>query len=106
VLKTQVATTLELTRNAWAPTMLRPVFDQAHAVTTQPYLGDINIQFPFRPALYRKVLSNPSVEDLEMYLRLGERATWPKMAMIRDQTRVSRIFADCIATLKERSDTA
>jgi len=106
VLKTQVATTLELTRNAWASTMLRPVFDQAHAVTTQPYLGDINIQFPFRPALYRKVLSNPSVEDLEMYLRLGERATWPKMAMIRDQTRVSRIFADCIATLKERSDTA
>ncbi|MDX1552244.1 MAG: patatin-like phospholipase family protein [Marinobacter sp.] len=97
----QVATTLQLTRNNWSSTILRPLLEQAHAMATQTYLGDINIQFPFRPLLYRKVLTNPSREDLEMFIRLGEQATWPRMAMIRDQTRISRTFSDCIGRLEK-----
>ncbi|MBS3805827.1 MAG: DUF3336 domain-containing protein [Oleiphilaceae bacterium] len=99
----QVATTLELTRNSWTSSMLRPLLEQAHAMATQKYLGDINIQFPFRLSLYRKVLANPSRQDLDLYLRLGEQATWPRLPMISDQTRVSRTFAQCIQRLKKRA---
>lgn len=97
----QVAATLKLTRNSWSSSILRPLLEQAHAMATQTYLGDINVQFPFRPLLYRKLLSNPSRDDLEMFIRLGEQATWPRLAMIRDQTRISRTFNDCIARLKK-----
>lgn len=97
----QVATTLKLTRNSWSSTILRPLLEQAHAMATQTYLGDINVQFPFRPLLYRKLLANPGRDDLEMFIRLGEQATWPRLAMIRDQTRISRTFSNCIARLKK-----
>ncbi|WP_150913515.1 patatin-like phospholipase family protein [Marinobacter halotolerans] len=105
----QVATTLKLTRNSWSSTMLRPLLEQAHAMATQTYLGDINVQFPFRPLMYRKLLANPDSDDLETYIRLGEQATWPRLAMIRDQTRISRTFSDCIARLEKAcasNDTA
>ncbi|MAA65138.1 MAG: phospholipase [Alteromonadaceae bacterium] len=105
VLHAQVATVLELTRDSWNSSLLRPYLQQAHAMATQAYLGDINIQFPFSPLLYRKVLSNPSPEDLEMYIRLGEQATWPRMALIHDQTLISRTFTDCIRQLTAQVET-
>ncbi|WP_166261898.1 DUF3336 domain-containing protein [Marinobacter salicampi] len=103
LLHSQVSVALELTRNTWSSTLVRPYLEQAHAMTTQSYLGDINIHFPFRPALYRKILSNPSMEDLAMYIRLGEQATWPRIPMIRDQIRISRTFAECIEKLKKKA---
>lgn len=96
----QVATILKLTRQSPHPGILRPLLEQAHAMASQDYLGDINIHFPVRPALYRKVLSNPDAEDLEMFIRLGEQATWPRLAMIHDQTRISRAFDRCIGQLE------
>ncbi|NMT63639.1 patatin-like phospholipase family protein [Marinobacter orientalis] len=101
ILHAQVATALELTHNRWSSGILRPLLEQAHAMATQTYLGDINVQFPFRPLLYRKVLANPSRKDLEMFIRLGEQATWPRLPMIRDQTRISRTFSNCIARLEK-----
>lgn len=101
ILHAQVATTLQLTRNSWSSSIVRPLLEQAHAMATQTYLGDINVQFPFRPLLYRKLLTNPGREDLEMFIRLGEQATWPRIPMIRDQTRISRTFSNCIARLEK-----
>lgn len=106
IVHAHVATVLELTRNTWSSTMVRPLIEQAHAMATQSYLGDINIQFPFKPTLYRKVLANPSDADLEMYIRIGEQATWPMMAMIEDQTLISRTFKECIDRLKKRAGQA
>ncbi|SFR54079.1 Patatin-like phospholipase [Marinobacter daqiaonensis] len=103
IVHAHVASLLELTRNTWSSSVVRPLIEQAHAMATQTYIGDINIQFPFQPSLYRKVLSNPTLEDLDMFLRIGEQATWPKMAMIEDQTLVSRTFRECIQRLKERA---
>ncbi|GGY74823.1 DUF3336 domain-containing protein [Marinobacter zhanjiangensis] len=99
-----VATLLELTRNTWSSSTVRPLIEQAHSMATQSYLGDINIQFPFKPTLYRKVLSNPSAKDLAMYIQIGEQATWPMMAMIEDQTLISRTFRECIGRLKHRAE--
>ena len=105
VMHAPLAATLKLTREGPSPGILRPLLEQAHAMANQSYLGDINVQFPFRPLLYRKILSNPSQQDLEMFIRFGEQATWPRMAMIRDQTRISRTFTDCIARLHKAGGT-
>ncbi len=102
----QVATALKLTRQGPQPGILRPLLEQAHAMASQDYLGDINIHFPFRPALYRKMLSNPDAEDMAMYIRLGEQATWPRLAMIHDQTRISTAFSRCIRRLREETGGA
>jgi len=91
---------LDIGRHALDKTILRPVLTQAHAVASQSYLGDINIQFPFSPASYLKVISNPTPERLAHYIRLGEQATWPMIPMIRDMTRISRLFPECIAVIK------
>ncbi len=96
----QLATALKLTRQSPTPGLIRPLIEQAHAMASQQYLGDINIHFPLRPSLYRKVLANPSTEDLDMFIQLGEQATWPRLAMIKDQTRISRAFDRCIRGLE------
>lgn len=97
----QVAEILEITRGSWLRTPLRPTLDKAYAVARQSYVGDINIQFPFRPRLYSRVAANPDLDGLKLFIRLGEQATWPQIAMIRDQTRISRTFERCIARLTE-----
>ena len=75
---------------------------QAHAVAAQTYLGDINIQYPFRPSAYLKVIANPTPQGLADYIRAGEKATWPQVAMIRDLTRISRVFPECIGVIRAR----
>jgi TAG lipase/steryl ester hydrolase/phospholipase A2/LPA acyltransferase len=79
-------------------------FDKAHGVYSQDYGGtDMHVQLPLRPRLYAKMLSNPSLEEFHEYTRLGERATWPLIPMIRDRTRLSRMFGNAIGMLMSRS---
>lgn len=99
----QLSTALKLTPKFGRSAIFRPYLEQAYAMASQTYLGDINIHFPFRPMLYGKILSNPGPDDVAMFIRLGEKETWPRLAMIRDQTRISRTFAECVGKLKERA---
>lgn len=60
------------------------------SVINQDYTGDINI---FRPPMFwspTKLLSNLPVEDIEELIDLGERTTWPKIEMVRTQTKISQ----------------
>lgn len=98
-----LATTLKLTPRDGVGKYLRPYLEQAHAMASQTYLGDINIHFPVRPTLYPRILSNPDHSALAMFIRMGEQATWPRLAMIRDQTRINRVFNECIETLKKKA---
>ena len=93
---------LELARDLSENTAWRPLFDKAYAIARQTYLGDINIQFPFNLLLYRKIASNPSPKDLNMYVRIGERATWPQINSIYNQTRINYIFENIINKLENR----
>lgn len=82
---------------------LRAQFDKAHGVYSQTYAGaDMHIQLPIRPGLYARMLTNPSLEEFRDYTQLGERATWPLIPMIRDRTRLSRMFGNAIGTLMSR----
>jgi hypothetical protein len=83
--------------------LLRAAFATAHSVSNQVYAGsDMHIQLPFRPAMYAKVLSNPSFKEFQDYIRLGELATWPQLEMIRDRTRLSRLFGHYVGVLTKR----
>ena len=85
---------------------LRRQLDKAHAIYNQTYAGtDMHIQLPVRPRLYAKMLSNPSLEEFQAYTRMGEVATWPRIPMIRDRTRLSRMFGNAIGVLKGRMET-
>jgi len=82
---------------------LKAQFDKAHGIYNQTYAGaDMHIQLPIRPRLYARMLTNPSLEEFHDYTRMGERATWPLIPMIRDRTRLSRMFGNAIGMLMTR----
>jgi NTE family protein len=72
---------------------------QLHALFAQDYRGDIEIHPQFSLGLYRKVVANPTRAELEGFVREGERSVWPRVAMIRNQTRIGRVFRECVAEL-------
>jgi TAG lipase/steryl ester hydrolase/phospholipase A2/LPA acyltransferase len=82
-----------------APTPLQGPAELVHSLATQQYRGDIDIYPRFEPSQYPKLLKNPSREELVHFVAEGERAAWPRIAMIRDHTRLSRCLARCIRRL-------
>ena len=78
------------------------VLNKVDNIVRQRYSGDINV-FPRQsPKQLLNMFANPSADDIQNYIREGERATWPKLERIRIATRVSRAFEDCTALLKQR----
>jgi NTE family protein len=96
---------LDILRRHAPGDQLRAQFDKAHGVYSQDYGGtDMHVRLPIRPRLYAKMLTNPSLEELHEYTRMGERATWPIIPMIRDRTRLSRMFGNAIGVLMHRME--
>jgi TAG lipase/steryl ester hydrolase/phospholipase A2/LPA acyltransferase len=96
---------LDLLRKHIPGSRLRSQLDKAHAIYNQNYAAiDMHIQMPFRPLLYPRMLTNPSLDEFQGYTRMGELATWPRISMIRDRTRLSRMFGNAIGTLLKRDD--
>jgi TAG lipase / steryl ester hydrolase / phospholipase A2 / LPA acyltransferase len=73
---------------------------QLHALFSQDYGGDVQIHPQFHWTLYRKIVSNPTRADLAAFVREGERSVWPRVALVRDQTRVGRVFREVVAALE------
>ena len=57
-------------------------------------MGDINIIPPFRFHNPTRILAHLSEDEIFDLIRMGERATWPKLEMIKVQTRISRALED------------
>ena len=53
-------------------------------------MGDITILPDTRVFNPLKLLSHRSVDEIMQLIEMGERATWPKIEMIRIQTKISR----------------
>ena len=75
------------------PTLNR-LTNTALSIINQDYVGDINIIPPFRFHNPARILAHLSEAEIFELIRMGERATWPKMEMIRVQTRISRALED------------
>lgn len=61
----------------------------AMSIIDQDYVGDITIISPSPLWSLTKALRQLSVEDMRRFVELGEEETWPKIEMIRNQTRIS-----------------
>ena len=99
-MRSQGMQAVALARLAMAATPLKGSMDLLLSLAQQEYRGDIDIHPRFEPLQYRKLLRNPSRDDLAHFVLEGERATWPKLAMIRDQTRIARCLTRALRALK------
>ncbi len=69
---------------------LNSIANMTLSVINQDYTGDINI---IRPTMFwspAKILSDLSVEEISELIQLGERTTWPKIEMVRTQSKISQ----------------
>ncbi|MBT8103021.1 MAG: DUF3336 domain-containing protein [Gammaproteobacteria bacterium] len=74
---------------SWNP-MVSRLTNVALSVMNQDYFGDINILPDKRMFNPLKLLAHRSMEEIIELIEMGERATWPKIEMIRIQTKISR----------------
>jgi NTE family protein len=74
---------------AWNPTVNR-LANIGLSVMNQDYFGDINILPDRRLFNPLKLLAHRSTEEVVELIQMGEKATWPKIEMIRIQTKISR----------------
>lgn len=83
--------------------MATRVTNVALGIINQDYVGDINIlpdQRFFNPL---KLLAHRSTEEIVELINMGEKATWPKIEMIRIQTRISRTLSVILKDFDRRS---
>lgn len=62
------------------------------SIMNQNFTGDINIVRPQKLWHPAKLLSRLSPFEVAELIRSGERTTWPKIEMIRTQTRIGRVL--------------
>ena len=72
-----------------SPTVNR-LTNVALGIINQDYVGDINILPDKRFFNPLKLLAHRSTEEIIELIAMGEKSTWPKIEMIRVQTKVSR----------------
>ncbi len=89
----------DLARRAGPRGPVGKLAEQAYAFVNQEFQGDIDIHPRLTWDSYKKVVSNPTYEELDRFILQGERAVWPQIAKIRNQTRIGRAFHECITEL-------
>ncbi|MBT4845391.1 MAG: hypothetical protein HON92_08120 [Planctomycetaceae bacterium] len=70
--------------------MIGRIVNLATSVINQDYTGDITILPPSAVFNPLKLLTLRSEDEVMAMIRNGEKATWPKIEMIRMQTQISR----------------
>jgi NTE family protein len=90
------------------PEILRQMSGQMYTIMGQRYSGDVTISPSYRLRDYRHMLANPDPAWVRDMILQGERATWPKISMIRSHARISKTLERCIRRLKteQRRSTA
>jgi NTE family protein len=87
---------------SWNPTVNR-LTNVGLSIINQDYVGDINILPDMRLFNPLKLLSHRSVAEVVNLIDMGERATWPKIEMIRIQTKVGRRLDRILRDLDQRA---
>lgn len=99
--RVQLAQSLKVLQSRTRNDTLFHLVEHTRLVAEQNYRGDTCIHPPISPWMYRRMLSNPSVDDLRHYIQMGERATWPKLNLIRNQTRIQRKLDLALKALRQ-----
>jgi NTE family protein len=82
------------------PEILRQASGHLYTIMAQRYSGDVTIAPTYRLRDYRRMLSNPDPAYVREMILAGERATWPKISMIRSHARISKTLERCVRRLK------
>jgi len=69
---------------------ISPAILVAHAVLDQEYTADINILLTKKDFKWLNVLFSYDDGDIENLIMAGKRATWPKVAMIKNTTMIAK----------------
>ena len=67
------------------------------SIINQDYVGDINILPDYKFHNPLRLLTFPGEKQMQRLIDSGERCTWPKLEMIRLQTRISRKLDEIVA---------
>lgn len=85
--------------------VMRQVSGHAYSLVSQNYYGDATIAPKYKLGHYLKMLSNPDPQMIKELMLEGERATWPKLAMIRTHAKISKNLEENISRLKSNVRT-
>lgn len=72
------------------------------SVLSQKYSGDITILPEINYADFPRMLSNPTPEFMHQAMICGERATWPKMSIIKNHCAIELALDDAVQKLRAR----
>lgn len=101
-LRGQSKSVIDLVRQNLPANGLRRTLDTASSILDQDYRGNINITPDVSLWRYANVTTNPSIEAVKRFMLEGERATWPRIQMIRNQTLISQTLDRCVRTLEQQ----
>ena len=82
--------------------IIKNLLDGVLSVVGQHYYGDVTIHPQIQLKDYGRIFGNLSLAEFQSWVLAGEHATWPKIAMIRDQTIIGQTLEDCIIRLKRQ----
>lgn len=88
------------------PEIFRQISGQMYTIMAQRYSGDVTIAPDYRWRDFRRMLSNPEPAYVREMILAGERATWPKISMIRSHARISKTLERCVRRLKNQQKRA
>ncbi|MFT7286224.1 MAG: TAG lipase/steryl ester hydrolase/phospholipase A2/LPA acyltransferase [Halieaceae bacterium] len=72
------------------------------SVINQDYVGDINILPDYRLINPLKLFGFPGEKQMQKLIASGERCTWPKLEMIRQQTKISRALRKILQSYQDK----
>ncbi|TBW54793.1 DUF3336 domain-containing protein [Marinobacter halodurans] len=84
------------------PELFRQVSGHLYTIMAQRYSGDVTIAPHYSWHHYIQMLSNPSPVFIRQMMLEGERATWPKISMIRSHAKISKTLERCIQRVRDR----
>ncbi|WP_293371764.1 DUF3336 domain-containing protein [Nevskia sp.] len=79
---------------------VRQQLDNASSILDQNYRGHITILPKVSVWRYAHVTANPKLEAVTRFILEGERATWKRIAMIRNQSMISQTLNRCVKQLE------
>lgn len=89
--------------SALGPSSLRPALLMAHSLVDQDYVADVNILLPGSEYRLMNVLfTYEDHAEMQALVDAGKRATWPKLAQIRNSTLIARTLDDILARIDAR----
>ncbi len=102
--KQLVSHILKVGRGKITSPVLGVALTQIHALVSQDYTADIVLYPPYRFINPLKLFVDPTPERINQLILEGERATWPKIEMIRNCTKISRKLDEILSQydIKER----